>query len=72
MDYHKLTKREKGNKSETKKVDKDGWKWMDLNDKDAVQFYAECMRLEKKEYEESLFHKKSLQNNKNHKKHKKS
>ena len=38
--------------------DKDGWKWLNLNDKEGIRIFAECMKLDKIEEENEKLKKK--------------
>lgn len=53
MDYSKLVNREKKirNDFEYDECDKNAWKWINLRDKEAIQLFAECQRLDKEEEE---------------------
>ena len=35
--------------------DKDGWKWLNLNDKEGIRIFAECMKLDNIEEENEKF-----------------
>ena len=39
--------------------DKDGWKWLNLNDKEGIRIFAECMRLDNIEEENEKFKQKN-------------
>ena len=38
--------------------DKDGWKWLNLNDKEGIRIFAECMKLDNIEEENEKLKKK--------------
>ena len=38
--------------------DKDGWKWLNLNDKEGIRIFGECMKLDKIEEENEKLKKK--------------
>ena len=50
MDYSRLVKREKNTENYIE-YDENAWKWINLRDKEAIQLFAECQRLDKEEEE---------------------
>lgn len=50
MDYSRLVKREKNTENYIE-YDENAWKWINLRDKEAIQLFAECQRLDKEDEE---------------------
>ena len=54
MNYRQLVIDENERKLQTEREEyrnKDGWKWLNLNDKEGIRIFAECMKLDKIEEE---------------------
>lgn len=61
MNYRQLVIDENERKLQTEREEyrnKDGWKWLNLNDKEGIRIFAECMKLDKIEEENEKLKKK--------------